>query len=348
MTTFFRQYKFSILIILIGILTYFTYPRYIHIKGQSMGTTYEIKAYKRFFFTQKSLASLIDKRLTKILGQVSHYEKDSQLSQFNRGPKGRPMTVGDDFWAIIKTSERLYNDTEGLWDPTAEPLIAAWGFSSAGRVETPPSQLKLNRLLDKVGFRFIYLYPKQQVEKKKDALRLNFAAIAKGYAVDAIAELLESQEIDRYYVEIGGEVRVGTSKSEKNPWRLGIQDPRDTKLGALYGVVSLENKAMATSGDYRQFFEWKGKRYNHVMNAKTGWPSDNGVVSVTVIANTCMLADGLATAIMILGPEKGLALLTKYPHTDALILQDHPSGVKAIQSPGFKRYLNDKQGLKNE
>ena len=173
--------------------------------------------------------------------------------------------------------------------------------------------------------------------KNQAAITLDLNAIAKGYAVDRIAALVAGSGIENYLVEIGGEIFAAGLRPDGNHWRVGINRPKKgAALNAVYRVVSISNRAFATSGDYRNFFEIDGVRYSHVIDPRTGYPVSNGVVSATIIADNCALADGLATAIMVMGPEKGLELVNRLDNVECFIVVEKPTGrLVDFHSDGF-------------
>jgi thiamine biosynthesis lipoprotein len=199
--------------------------------------------------------------------------------------------------------------------------VNLWGFGSAGTRNTIPPPETIKRLAWDLGFKNIQIIESRYLTKKKASISLDLGSIAKGYAVDKIAELLEQNGIKNFLVEIGGEGYAAGIRKDGKPWKIGINTPRPhAPPDQVYKAIAIKDKAFATSGDYRTFFEADGKRYSHIIDPRTGYPVDNGVVSVSVIADTCTFADGLATALMVMGPEKGLALVDRLNHVESLII----------------------------
>ena len=180
---------------------------------------------------------------------------------------------------------------------------------------------------------------KKGLKKRKLAVTLDLASIAKGYGVDKVSELLLKNKISNFIVEIGGEVYASGRRKDGQRWRVGINEPRkDAPVDAVYTSVMLQNKGLATSGNYRNFVEIGGKLYSHIIDPKTGWPVDNGVASVSILADTCALADGLATAILVMGPEKGQALLDRLDTVEGMILLTKSNGAfEEFRSKGFQQ-----------
>ena len=292
------------------------------IAGQTMGTTYHIKVVTENMENLSGLKDAIDQRLGKINQSMSTWIKDSDISRFNSLKNtGQKIEISDDFLQVMIVAKALYRMTGGAWDGTVNPLVNLWGFGSTGPTNTVPPPEVIIPLVADVGFNHIQILESSHLVKKKGSITLNLASIAKGYAVDKIAELVERQGIKNFLVEIGGEIYASGTRVDGQPWKIGINTPRpDVPHDKVYKAITIRDKAFATSGDYRNFFEINGKRYSHIIDPRTGYPVDNGVVSVSVIAESCTFADGLATALMVMGPEKGLALVNRLDQVESLII----------------------------
>ena len=277
---------------------------------------------------------------------MSTFIKDSEISTFNTlSNKGEKFHATDDFLYVMTAAEYLYKLTEGAWDGTIKPIENLWGFGSAKRKVRIPEQDEIKKLLPDIGFNLIGISEKRYLVKKKASLSLDLASIAKGYAVDQIAALIRINGIKNFLVEIGGEVYASGFRQDSKHWGVGINRPqKDAPYDQIYQVVTLHNKALATSGDYRNFFEIKGKRYPHVFDPRTGYPVTNGVVSVSIVADTCILADGLATAVMVLGHAKGLELANRLDPVECLIVVQEKNGAFTdYSSKGWELYQCVKQ-----
>ena len=219
--------------------------------------------------------------------------------------------------------------TNGAFDPTVYPLVDGWGFMKD--IENIPDSSVVDSLKALVGFQpgyhFKFMYnhtegdtvPANKILKRTPQAKLDFNAIAQGQAVDEIAKLLESRGSENYFVEIGGEIRVKGKNREGEFWRIGIDKPIENSTAEdreLQEVVQLNNKSIATSGSYRKFYEKNGVKYSHTLNPKTGYPVKHSLLSVTVVANSCALADGLATAFMVMGTQKTIQFLKDHPELD--------------------------------
>ncbi len=296
------------------------------ISGETMGTTYHIKAVTGSSDDLSGLKPKIDQRLGQINQSMSTWIKDSEISRFNDLKKaGQKIEVSHDFVQVMIVAQDLYRLTGGAWDGTVNSLVNLWGFGSTAVTNTLPPPAVIARLVSGLGFHNIQITEKRYLAKKKGTISLDLASIAKGYAVDKIAELIEQNGIKNFLVEIGGEIYAAGSRVDGKPWKIGINTPRpEAPDDQVYKAITIKNKAFATSGDYRNFFEIDGKRYSHIIDPRTGYPVDNGVVSVSVIADTCTFADGLATALMVMGSEKGLALVNRLDRVESLIIVRNP------------------------
>ncbi len=306
------------------------------VTGGAMGTTWHVKVVSGPFQAASGLKEKIDRRLEEIDRSMSTYRKDSEISRFN-GSAGEPMAISEDFFQVLAAVRRLHGLTGGAWDGTVNPLVDAWGFRGGKPMETPPEASEIRRLLERVGFHRIEIHDDRRIAKRSPAVSLDLASAAKGYGVDVIAALLRGEGFENFLVEIGGEVRGEGVKADGGPWRVGVNRPeKEAAVDAVHIVVPLHDKSIATSGDYRKFFEMGGKRYSHVLDPGTGFPVDNGVVSVSIIADSCTFADGLATAVMVMGREKGLALVERLDRTEGMVVVRGENGELAnFYSNGF-------------
>jgi len=315
------------------------FQREVLITGDTMGTTYHIKVIAGYFDRTAGLKEKIDRRLQEINDSMSTYKADSEISRFNSTQNTvNGFAVSEDFFNVIKTAEKLYQLTNGAWDGTVKRLVDLWGFGNPSAQQTIPAKENIDRLLAEAGFSHIEISDTRYIRKKKASLSLDLNSIAKGYAVDRIAAVIRASGIENFLVEIGGEVYASGVKKNRQHWRVGINRPlKDAPASQVYRAVTLQDLALATSGDYRNFFELEGRRYSHVLDPRTGYPVGNSVVSVSVIADTCMFADGLATALMVMGPDRGLALVRRLDRVEAMIVVQQADGVLVDYfSEGFK------------
>ena len=304
-----------------------------------MGTTYHIKIVTGYFQGISGLKEKIEKRLVEINNGMSTYQKDSEISRFNEfHQSGRKFKISDDFYRVMKTAKTIYRLSDGAWDGTVNPLVDLWGFGREGQKNKVPPKYEITALLSDIGFDNIVVSEPGFLLKKRASVTLDLSSIAKGYGVDQVADTIRKEGFQNYLVEIGGEVFAAGNRKDGKLWRIGINRPQtDAAFDEVYKVVELYDRAFATSGDYRNFFMAAGIRYAHIIDPRTGYPISNGTVSVTIIADTCSFADGLATAIMVMGAEKGLDLINRLDAVEGLIVVEQMDGHLAdFYSEGFK------------
>ena len=296
--------------------------------GRTMGTTYQVKVITGRYEPIEGLADKIGNRLQEINRSMSTYIEDSEISRFNRFDEvNEPFAVSEDFLSVMRAGEEIFELSGGAWDATVAPLVDLWGFGPSGKQPAVPPAAKLKSILAAVGFNRITITPSGHLIKKAAGTTLDFGSIAKGFGVDQLAVLLRSRGHHNFLVEIGGEVVASGARTDGQPWRIGINTPRPgASEDAVYKAVSLEDAAFATSGDYRNFFVIDGVRYSHVIDPRTGYPVANGVVSASIIAPNCTFADGLATAVMVMGAEKGMALIDRLEAVEGMIVVAGPDG----------------------
>ena len=299
------------------------------ITGRTMGTTYSVKIVSAPPRETEALKHAIDARLKEINRSMSTYIKDSEISRFNRWQDTETrFPISEDFWQVMKVAENLYRLTDGAWDGTVNPLVELWGFGSRAWKGNLPSRNEIERTLKQIGFSSIRIgNTAPYLKKDRPNVSLDLGSIAKGYGVDQVAGLIRQRGYRNFLVEIGGEVYVSGRRKDGAPWRIGINQPApDAPLDRVYRVVSLQNQAMASSGDYRNFFIKDGVRYSHILDPRTGYPVRNSVVSASVTADTCTVADGLATALVVLGPERAVALVEQLHSVECLLVSQEPGG----------------------
>ncbi|MBI9084615.1 MAG: FAD:protein FMN transferase [Desulfobacterales bacterium] len=309
--------------------------------GRTMGTTYHVQLAVSRFERTAYLAERIEARLIEINRSMSTYLPDSEISRFNAmGAAHERICVSRDFFQVMTVAANLFRLTAGAWDGTVAPLVNLWGFGVTPQKGTVPTAEQIDRVLERVGFDRILKDPGGCLSKSMPNVTLDLASIAKGYGVDAVADLIRAEGYNDFLVEIGGEVFASGHRTDGKPWRVGINHPDPSApANQVYRAVSLTGKALATSGDYRNFFIQNDVRYSHLIDPRSGYPVQNGVVSASVIAPTCTLADGLATALAVMGPESGLALVNALDGVDCLIVvRDAQGRLIDYVSGGFRPY----------
>lgn len=316
-------------LMLVGfLLTACSFKKEALFQGRTMGTTYMVKVVTSYFNRPSDLAEKIDGRLAEINQSMSTYMADSEISRFNAlADTAVDFEISDDFHRVLSVAGELFAHTGGAWDPTILPLVNLWGFGPRGQRSDIPEKQAIEDARSGVGFQYLRLTLHKTIGKDLPGLNLDLASIAKGYGVDAIARMLHDLGYTDFLVEIGGEVYAHGLRKDGQKWRVGINKPDPAAPGSqVYRTMALENMALATSGDYRNYFEIDGRRYSHVLDPRTGWPVANDVVSVSITADTCTLADGLATAVMVLGIEKGLAVIDSLDNVEGIIVERKPDG----------------------
>ncbi|MBQ4833934.1 FAD:protein FMN transferase [Pseudoalteromonas sp. MMG010] len=313
-------------------------PEGAFLEGRTMGTTYHIKFYdEQAQLSPKELQTQIDDVLKSVNQSMSTYIDDSEINTFNRLPANQVMPISDDFRAVISESIRLGKSTKTL-DVTMGPLIDLWGFGPDKKPSNRPSNIELAKMVEKIGLDKLTLNT-QGLSKTIDGLELSFSATAKGYGIDKVAQLLESYGITSYMVEIGGELRIAGKKPNNQDWKIAIEQP-DAKPGErkVHRVLSPGTNGIATSGDYRIFYEMDGEVYTHLINPNSGMPIKHDLVSVTVLHPSAMTADGLATALTVMGMKKAKSYAEKHDLPVYLIAKGE-QGLITYSSPAFKPYL---------
>ncbi len=281
----------------------------LHMSGQTMGTTYNVK-YRptQAAPSLKAMQSEVDALLVDLNHTMSTYDPESELSRFNRMRTTDWVPVSASLFAVIKAALEIGTQSEGAFDITVGPLVNLWGFGPEVHPDHIPLESDIAAARSRSGLDKVTLGDSQQaIRKHRPDVFLDLSGIAKGYGVDRVAELMTAHRIEHYMVEIGGEIRVRGLKEHKTPWRIAIEKPLSGER-SVQTMLALSDIALATSGNYRNFFEIAGRRYSHTIDPTTGWPIDNHLVSVTVLAETSMRADAWATAFQVLGPERGMAI----------------------------------------
>ena len=279
--------------------------------GGTMGTALTVKVVvpSELSTNREVVEAAIRNAVDTVDFAMSTYRDDSELSRFNRHGTG-PFEVSESMIEVVSEAQRVAELSGGAFDITVGPLVDAWGFGP-DPVTEPPDQDTIEALLADSGFHRLEVDAAQRtLRKDRDALRCDLSAIAKGYAVDRVARELSRLGLADFMIEIGGEVRAAGRNADGEAWRIGIERPEFGR-GGLWSAVSLIDTAMATSGDYRNYYERDGVRISHTIDPRTGHPIAHRLASVTVIHPSCMTADALATALSVLGPEDGRGVVER-------------------------------------
>ncbi len=295
--------------------------RRVSFSGKTMGTVYHITVIAPAGTRVSRLQKKVDTRLVEINNSLSTYVPTSEISRFNAlTDAGRPFVASMDFVNVLRVGQKVYALTDGAWDATVWPLVKLWGFNRSGPPSRLPDPKQIEAALSCVGFDNIRLTAEGTIIKKKGCVTLDLGSIAKGYGVDQVAALLKENGITDFIVEIGGEIVASGTKQNGADWNVGINLPdAHAPVDQVRRVLTLSNRAVATSGDYRNYFTVDDQAYCHVFDPRCGRPVTTRVVSASVVSDTCTFADGLATALMVMSPEKGLALVDSLENTECLI-----------------------------
>lgn len=292
-------------------------PDYNYLSGETMGTSYHISYQLPEDADEAAIQAAIDERLKQINDSMSTYQKDSTISKFNQLSKDTPIPIDTDFSRVLEVSRIVYQQSGGAFDPTVMPLVDAWGFGSTmtvERLQSPPTDIEIAQAKALVGFEGV-VQKEQTIYKTKDGIGLDFSAVAKGYGVDVIADVLRDKyQIRNYMVEIGGEIATSGVNNQQQPWQIAIDAPikdstvseRQT-ISAIRQPINTDNKMhLATSGNYRNSVVFDSKSYSHTIDPTTGKPIAGGAPSVTVAADSVAAADAWATALTAMPYEKAL------------------------------------------
>ena len=306
---------------------------YQHCKGTIFGTTYSIS-----YQYGEDLKPLIETRMHEVDSALSMFNKQSIISHINRN---EPTELNDMFIQVFQTAMQVSDDTQGAFDITVAPLVNAWGFGfQNGEM---PDQHAIDSLRQFIGYRKISLDGKK-IQKKDPRMMLDCSAIAKGYGVDVVAQLLSEKGIENFMVEIGGEVATKGISEKRLPWKIGVTKPTDNPMEdqtELQTVLNVTDKCMATSGNYRNYYYKGGRKYAHTIDPKTGHPVQHSILSATVLSDHCALADAYATAFMVMGMEGAKEVLNRHPELMAYLIYDDKGHNRVWFSPSLKDKIQE-------
>ena len=326
-----------LLILLIGSILIIRQQRsmpYQHDSGTVFGTVYHIT-----YQSSDNLQAEIENELKKVDQSLSPFNETSIISRVNRNEK---VEVDGMFTEVFCLAEQISQDTDGAFDITVAPMVNVWGFGFKKGVE--PSKQVLDSIRTLVGYRKVKLAGKHIV-KQNPNIMLDCSAIAKGYGSDVVARFLKQKGIQNFMVEIGGEVVTCGNSEKRVPWRIGVNKPTEDSLstnGELQTVLNVTDIAMATSGNYRNFYYKNGKKYAHTIDPKTGCPVQHNILSATVLAKDCAVADAYATSFMVMGLDGARKILEKHPELLAyLIYSDAKGNNKIWYSPSLAKKMQN-------
>lgn len=282
----------------------------------------------------EELRAGVEAVLDEVNQQMSTYIPDSDISRFNQAEAGSWQVVPAGFTEVLEAALDLAQQSGGAFDPTVGPLVNLWGFGPDGRRDSEPEPASIEQARARVGWQRVKWDAGQRAVQQPGALYLDFSAIAKGYAVDRVGEYLTRQGVAAWLVDIGGDLRTRGRKPDGSAWRIAIERPIEGER-SINTVVQLHDLAMATSGDYRNFFQRDGLRYSHTIDPRTAQPVTHQLASVTVLHDSAMQADGLATLLTVLGPEEGMAFAREH-HLAVFFIVRADDGFREIMTDGFR------------
>jgi thiamine biosynthesis lipoprotein len=306
-----------IVLVLLALAAHAAHAETVTIRGATMGTTYQIKlADAPAELDADGLQAEVNRMLAEIDMQMSTYRPDSELSRFNRAKAGKWFAVSPAVAEVTAVAREISAKTDGALDVTVGPLVKLWHFgpksSDRGSEFVPPTEDAIRQARQRVGYEKLEVRRSPPALRKQiDGIEVDLSSIASGYAIDQLSQLVAKREINNFMVEIGGEVRARGKREDGRSWRVAVERPTASGKRELAMPVSLMNAAIATAGDYRKFFEFEGRRYSHVIDPATGRPVKHSLASVTVVADTCMAADGWDTPLLVLGPKRGFECAEK-------------------------------------
>lgn len=306
----------------------------MHHVGEALGTTYSIR-----YESDKNFQNEIDDIIRRVNLSMSTYQPDSDISRLNAGEEN--MVVDSLFIEVFDTSKEIWKATNGYFDPTVGPLVNAYGFGPSNQIDTINPQV-IDSLRVFVGLDKITVYKDGTVIKNDPRVFIDFNAIAKGYTVDLIGRMLDQKEIKNYLIEIGGELlSKGTNQEKKSDWVVAIDHPLQKESREIIKTIYLKNMGMATSGNYRKTYtdSQTGEVYHHTINPKTGRPQVNNILSATVLAETAMLADAYATALLVMDFESSKNFLKTTPMEVYMIYVDDDKNIQEYMTDGFKNRI---------
>lgn len=313
-------------------------PEVVKLSGETMGTRYHITLLPSDDFNAEKAQRDLDALLQAFNQIASTYEPRSEVNAISAMTLGEWHDISHTLSDMLLISMEINWLTGGAFDVTISPLVELWGFGAERRQQHVPSKSAIDAALDEVGFRHLELDLAEPRLKLKQPVTVDLSGVAKGYGVDMVAEWLQRQGISNYLVEIGGEIRASGHSVRGDAWRVGIEKPQGLSAG-VQQAIRIDGVGLATSGDYRNYFEENGKRYSHTLNPVTGFPVDHRTASVTVIAETAAYADALATGLLVLGADRALQLADNH-ELAVFVIEKSETGFDTRWSKAFEPYLD--------
>lgn len=317
--------------------------------GTTMGTAYTVKFAKLpAELSPATLQALVEQQLAAVNAVMSTYDADAEISRFNRDQNRDWFSIAPEMAAVLVEAKAIHDRSGGAFDVTIGPVVEIWGFGAAGPRDKPPPQSEITAALARVGMDDLMVRrDPSAVRKLRSDLQIDLSAIAKGHAVDRVATALENAGVTNYLVEIGGELRTAGRRPDGGVWRVGIEQPATGGRSVQRAIPMALDGAVATSGDYRNFFEIDGRRYAHILDPRTGRPVEHRLASVTVIAANCSTADGWATALSVLGTDAGYRV-AESEGLAALFIDRDGEKFSERATPAFDNWLETGKILQGE
>ncbi len=323
--------KYSFLLLFLAIASCQNQDKMQRFQGDALGTSYNVRYFD--IAPNQRVSDSIDAVFLRMNQSMSTYWPNAIISKVNRD---EPVTTDADFKKVFQTAKDIWQQTDGYFDPTVGALVNAYGFGPAKSLEQI-DQATIDSLLKITGFDKVSLLPDGTIKKTHKNSYLDFNAIAKGYAVDALASMLQSLGYTQFLVEVGGELFAsGLHPEKEKPWRVAIDHPKQDTARTFIATLPLQNQGLASSGNYRKFrMDASGKRYVHTVNPKTGETVQSNVLSTSVLAPSTMLADAYATALMAMPYEQGKTLISNLSAIEAMWVLAVNDSVQVVATPGF-------------
>ncbi len=304
------------------------------LSGQSMGTTWTVRFIDPQQRSDKTVQTLIQNELDLVVAQMSTWQQDSNLSIFNRAAANTWHVLPEPFFKVLDCALKVAAETDGAFDPTVGTLVNIWGFGPEGQRISPPDPAQVKALHRNCGWQKLQLDRDNMRVLQPGGVYVDFSGIAKGYSVDRVSHALKDAGIENYLIEVGGELYGKGIKPDGQPWWIALEtSPAEKKMSE--SIIALHGLAVATSGNYRRYFEHHDQHYAHTIDPRTGFPIDrasNALVSVTVLHAECMLADALATAFTVMGAQAALAY-AKQNNIATLLVEHYHDGFQEHLSP---------------
>jgi thiamine biosynthesis lipoprotein len=309
------------------------------LEGQTMGSAWTVKIAGPLPASAESLRAGVQDRFELVNQALSTYRADSALSRFNADDSGQWQSVDAELAAVMDYALSLAERSGGAYDISVGPLVDLWGFGPDPRRESAPDAAAIEAARSRVGWRRVSVDTIAQRARKEPGVRLDLSSLGKGHGVDRVAEYLDERGVTDYLIDLSGKLRARGRNARGESWRVAVEQPAaDDPSGAaraMPAVVTLRDASIATSGDYRRYFESGGRHYSHIIDPRTGWPVSHATLSATARAGTCMQADALATVFMVMAPGDALRLADELA-TPALLISRDAAGYRMARSAGWR------------